>query len=523
MKIPFDSLSLAAVVCECKPLVGGRLERIVQWDDLTIGLGVFHVREEWILISADARYARAHLVSRRRGDSKNPPPFCMSLRKYLSDATVVSIVQRGLDRILDISLASEGGGFLLVAELMGKHSNIVLCDGGGTVLVSAKVVGLGKSKRPIVPGRPYLPPPFEARPSLLEAQVGADLSEYEGASPFLQSLVAGGLSLSLVQSCVKGGHWEPVYVHGSGAYPLPLANGVRRDSISQALEQHFDAVVDADQLSAEKSSLGAQLERVRKARTKALSEIETALDSAVRARSRQEQAELVLAYQSAIPVGASSFETVDYEGNAIVIFLDPTLSAVENANKMFERAKRAKKGAAEAAMSKENLLRDKAEVEKALVLLESASTLAGVGDVRLIAGERRWLHQHGAAKAKEDRPYEGHSIKEALSPNGWKVLFGENATSNDYLTTKVARPNDYWFHVRGVTSAHVVLLTQNRPTSVQMEDLLFAARIAVGKSASKHASYVTVDYLLKKHVRKPRKSAPGAVTYSQEKTLHVEK
>ena len=76
--------------------------------------------------------------------------------------------------------------------------------------------------------------------------------------------------------------------------------------------------------------------------------------------------------------------------------------------------------------------------------------------------------------------------------------------------------------MRGVTSAHVLLQTQNQPTRVQKEDLLFAAKVAVSKSASKHSSYVAVDYTLKKHVRKPKKAAPGFVTYSQEKTLHIE-
>ena len=103
------------------------------------------------------------------------------------------------------------------------------------------------------------------------------------------------------------------------------------------------------------------------------------------------------------------------------------------------------------------------------------------------------------------------------------MLYGDNATSNDYLTTKVAKPNDYWFHVRGVTSAHVLLMTQNQPKKVQYEDMMFAAKLAVSKSVSKHSSYVAVDYTLKKYVRKPKKSAPGFVTYSQEKTLHVEK
>lgn len=101
-------------------------------------------------------------------------------------------------------------------------------------------------------------------------------------------------------------------------------------------------------------------------------------------------------------------------------------------------------------------------------------------------------------------------------------MYGENATSNDYLTTRVAKPNDIWMHVRGSASAHVVVATDNHPERVGRDVLEFAARVAVRNSVAKHSSYVPVDYTLKKHVRKPRGSAAGYAVYTQEKTLHVE-
>lgn len=552
MRIPFDSICLAAVVCESQWLVGGRVDRIDQWDETTIGLCVFLDREEWLLVSADAQYARAHLMSRRRPGVKTPPPFGAALRKHLMGSTVTFVRQRGLDRILEIGFDA---GHTLIAELMGKHSNLILCDGGGMVVACAKAVGLGKSKRPILPGRPYSPPPFEARASILTLREtgalseraghardstplppssvsrsqnrGGGLSEYEGASPFLVRLIEGGVSLTYVKKAIVECRWSPVYVHGAGAYPLPLdavgVTGTPRGSFCLAAEQHFESLVVSDRLHAEKQGLASQLARVYEARRRALVEIEGALDAAARARQTQERAELILAYQATIPDGARSFEAIRYDGTTTTISLNPELSPIENANALFEKARRAKQNAASAGQRKTILVQDYQALTLAMEALASAESLEAVGDIRAQSENRRWLHYHAAPKAKEERPYAGHSIKEALSPNGWTVLYGENATSNDYLTTKVARPNDFWFHVRGVTSAHVILQTQNRPGSVQPEDLKFAARIAADKSASKHAHYVTVDYVLKKYVRKPRKSAPGAVTYSMEKTIHIER
>ena len=451
----------------------------------------------------------------------------MALRKYVLDTRVAFIRQRGLDRILDIGFSGREGEFQLVAELMGKHSNIVLLNSDKKIVAAIKVVHKSMSKRPILPGKTYEPPPFDPKPSFLEAKEGDDLKQYEGASPFVRKLIESGVSLNNVQSAVRDSDYSPVYCDGCGAYPLPLTtldlDCVKRSSISQAIEQHFENIVGKDAVVQQRASLKPQLERIVLARETALDGISDALEAAARAHERQTEAELILAYQHQIREGDTELETTDFDGNPVTIKLDPDKTPVENANRMFSKAKRAKEGADEVATQKQRLERDREDVLGAIYELDSATSLEDVAEVRALADKRRWLHRHVVAKKKEERPYEGHTIREQISPGGWKVLYGDNATSNDYLTTKVARSNDLWFHVRGVRSAHVVLRTQNQPQKVQAEDLMFAARLAVSKSASKHSSYVAVDYTLKKYVRKPKKSAPGFATYTEEKTLHVEK
>ena len=138
----------------------------------------------------------------------------------------------------------------------------------------------------------------------------------------------------------------------------------------------------------------------------------------------------------------------------------------------------------------------------------------------------RRLKQPGLTEAKpaarETPEFAGHKIRRYRSVDGWEILVGENATSNDYLTTRIASPNDIWLHARALPSAHAVIRSQNRPATVSLAAIKLAAEQVARRSDSRHARLTPVDYTLKKYVRKPRGAAPGAVTYSHEKTLDVE-
>ena len=50
-----------------------------------------------------------------------------------------------------------------------------------------------------------------------------------------------------------------------------------------------------------------------------------------------------------------------------------------------------------------------------------------------------------------------YNIIEYQLPGDWKVLAGKTDADNDYLSLKLANPNDYWFHVRGMPGSHVIL------------------------------------------------------------------
>lgn len=537
LRTPFDSITLAAVLDESSFLVGAKVQRIIQPDEQAILLGLYSAGDEHqFLINWHPDLFRAHILSRRPQAPTDPPTFCMTLRKYIGGGRLEFMRQRGLDRIIDFGFTSAHGDFQLVVELMGKHSNVILVDRNRRILAAAKTVSAKLSRRPIQVGKLYEPPPFDPKPSILEAKPDDNLKQFEGYSPFLAKLLTpqyiGGNSdesashLVDIQSALKSKAWSPHFSDQAGAYPLDFTaldpTAVPRQSLSIALENAYALRESRDALHGQRQQLQTQLQRVIDARRAALLGIEEAIATANRAHQIQSEAELILAYQGSIKLGDKTLEAYDYEGNPKTVKLDPEQTPIENANRLFNKAKHAKERKAEVETQQQRLNLDLLQVESLLTKLEQATTAQELDELKELAKTKNYLHQTGAPKAKEDRPFEGHTIRELLSPGGYRILYGTNATSNDYLTTRVAKGNDLWFHVRGQTSAHVILQTSGNPDKVQKSDLIFAAQISVRNSVAKHGSYVPVDYTLKKYVRKPRGSAAGLAVYEREKTLHVD-
>lgn len=522
--IPYDSICLAAVIHELQPLIGARVQKVRLKKDLTLVLSLYRGSERDLLISAEPESARMYLLS--RSIEKTTGPFLESVRSHLKGAKLISAIQVGLDRIAELRFTTSGGVFVLIVELMGKHSNIILCRDDGRIIDAIKSVSQKQSQRPIQRGRLYEPPPLPPRPSFFQAEPGDKLRDFEGVSPFLTQLIDSGLNLEEVQSRVQKQAFEAWFLQGVGAYPLPLndlsSEAVKRDSISQALEQHFEERVAHLTIEQARSTLLGQLQRVLNSRKDSQDHLESAIKSAAKAPLWQLYGELILAYQGSIKHGATTLDAFDYEGNPLSVPLDPEKSAVENSHKYFQKSKKAKEKQEEVTNRLGEISAQIEQLESAIAELLETDSLDRIADLKEEAKRKRWLQKEHQGLKKEERPYQGFSIREATSPAGWLVLYGTNATSNDYLTTRVANSNDYWLHVRGQTSAHVVLKTLGQPEKVQKVDIEFAAKIAAKFSVAKHSTHVPVDYTLKKFVRKPKKSAPGFATYTGEKTVHVD-
>jgi predicted ribosome quality control (RQC) complex YloA/Tae2 family protein len=513
LKIPFDSFVLEAVVDELRSFVPAKVQGIRQPNEFEVVLNLYAAgKEAMLLLNCHPTFFRAHFVTKRQANQPQPPQFLSALRSRIDGGRLVAVKQLPGERLLQmdfISIDEEHGerAHRLVIELMGKHSNLILVDQQGKVVAAAKWVGKSKSSRHILPGVTYSLPPV-IKPSNQPAAM----------SRFQQQLLDAGGSLSPL---------NPVLSPGYGAYPVSVAalglGEHPRQTVSIALEQHYDQAIPAAEADALRHSLLAQLDRVILAREAALSDLHQAEAAGLNAGQWQRWGELVLAYGPAAPLGASTLQAWDYDGTELAIRLDPELDFKENATRYFEKARKAKARMGLVLDQIERLATEQARAASLRSEVELADRLVRLRELQDEARKNRWLtEQRLPTTVKEDRPYEGHRIRELLAPGGYTLLYGENAESNDYLTLRVAKPNDWWLHVRGAVSAHVVIQTRNQPDKVQKETLMYAAKIAVQNSPSKHAGYVAVDYTLKKYVRKPKSAPKGTALYTHEKTLHVE-
>ena len=118
------------------------------------------------------------------------------------------------------------------------------------------------------------------------------------------------------------------------------------------------------------------------------------------------------------------------------------------------------------------------------------------------------------------RPDRMAGIVSYALPGGWEVLAGRTDAANDYLSIKLARPEDRWFHIRGMPGSHVVLRVAPG-TEPDRETLERAAGIAAFHSKARDAGTVAVSCTEARHVSKPRGVPPGTVTIKKETVLKV--
>src|SRR4051812_18420334 len=122
-----DALTLTALADELREqLVGGRVQAIVPADTLTLVFEIYRGRRHYLLLSANPQTPRAHLDQKGRRGVERETPFLLMLRKFIRGSRVTAVSVPDWERILEFEFEGEEGRFRLVAELMGRLSNLIL-------------------------------------------------------------------------------------------------------------------------------------------------------------------------------------------------------------------------------------------------------------------------------------------------------------------------------------------------------------------------------------------------------------
>ena len=320
-------------------------------------------------------------------------------------------------------------------------------------------------------------------------------------------------------------------------------------TLSDALERLAGHLAGHQGLAAGLGAIRRLLHRLEARLGSRRTKLQAEAEGFARADAYQRMGEVLVATQGAVPRGATEVTLPDHAGEpgaTLTIPLDPALTAAANAERLFRLARRGRRGAVrvasrlaetEAALLRVGIFAARAtEVRDANALaglqrdLRRAPRLLAPNDHRTLdslsaapapAVPRRPAPKPNASRAGAERRNAGPEPRRFVSSEGLQILVGRDNEGNDHLTLHLARSEDLWLHAEGFPGSHVVVRLQRRTGGVPRQTLVEAAKLAAYYSQARAHGKVTVSYTLKKYVRKPRKSPPGLVTITNEKSIVV--
>lgn len=566
-----DGLFLNRILTEIQAdLIDAKINRVHQPQDTVVTLKLKSRKRGncVLLLTAHPQNARMHFTESSYDNPKTPPLFAMVLRKHIEGGRITEVSQIGLDRVVDITIEArnEIGDIEekhVVIEIMGKHSNIILCDQNRVILAAVKQYGSAVSRyRQVLPHEPYmLPPPthklnpflmtqeeFEA--ALLTKELHLPLTKavlqtVEGVSPQTAAELVYASNLSASFLLEQAGAYElrcvfqqiqqlltaetvPTILYNEEKtldfYYRPLLHyqGLSREAadLSVLLDNYFGAKERENAFQTRKAALKKIIGQHQAKTAAKVEKQKEELCHAVDGEKYRLYGELLSAnlYQVANYVEEVVLENF-YDGNRTTkVPLRKELTAADNASRYFKRYHKAK--------TARNAIREHlAENENELAYLESLyyQCESAQNDDDLAETRSEVIHS-GYLKAKKQT--KGEKRDAPLPPlettyMGYTILIGRNNKQNDRLTLKTAQKDDLWLHTKNIPGSHVIIRKKDGE-EIPEPVILRAAQYAAFHSKAKESPKVPVDYTEVKQVKKPNGARPGMVIYFEQNTIMAE-
>ncbi len=564
----FDAGMLACALSEIrKNALGARIEKVFQpeRDEIVLQMRSFEGGRR-LLIHAGSNSPRICFTEAQRENPAAPPLLCMLLRKHLQGAKLAEVRQEGFERVARLVFETRDEmGFPcrrhLIAEIMGKYSNLMFTDENDKILAVLRPVDFTTSAlRQVLPGMIYeLPPKQEKADPLQESEEGL-LNRLGAANPEASADKFASLSYLGISAAVS----REIAYRANATSERSLAEtdparyckaffdvmgAVAQEEFSPCMVQsngkpveyafcrltHYGDLEEVSFKSAGKllDTFFGSRDREDHIRRRAADvlRILTAADTRIRKKLELQRGELAECEKGAewkkyadlitgnlhlLARGDTEAELTDYEDyredgtfGTVTVSLDPRLSPTANAQRFYKRYAKSKTARIELTRQIELGEAELAYLDTVLESLSHAETAADLAEVReelYRSGYASRMKNYTASK-KPAHP----TVAEFRTSGGYRVLCGKNNLQNEYITHKVASKNDYWFHVKNLPGSHTVMLSGGEEPPER--DFTEAAEIAAFFSKGADGRNVEVDYTLVRNVKKPAGGKPGLVIY----------
>ena len=572
----YDGIVVNAITQELgEVLTDGRIDKIHQPEKDTILISVRTRNGGYrLLLCANPSCARVHLASSGMENPMTPPMFCMLLRKHIGSGKITRIEQPDFERIIRIHIESydELGDLsekVLICELMGKHSNIILINKDGKIIDSVYHIDLSVSSvRQILPGLIYTAPP--AQDKLNPTEYSKDdvkkrlmpddsplykqlLDTYSGISPLMarEAVYRACGDIDKIASDASGeetdktayvfskmmentakGEFEPCMVSDSESGKLIDFNALAITQYESLGEVTFFETVNeaAEAFYYQKSSMqslkqkGSDLMKfVNNNLERCLKKLQLEKEILEKAKKKEKYkiyGDLITANIYRINPGDKVLECQNFYSEGmenVKIPLNEDLTPSKNAQKYYTKYTKQKTAEAETEKQKELNLKEIDYLESVKEAIELAESGAEIALIREELTDQGYLRQRYSKRPKKKAlPTPMHFV----SDDGYDIYVGKNNTQNDYVTFKLSRSTDIWFHTKSIHGSHTIIRT---PDAMEVPDRTYlqAASIAAYYSRARSSKSVPVDYTEVKNVKKPNGAKPGMVIYVDYNTIYA--
>lgn len=567
----FDGIVTRALCDEFNnKYIGSRIDKIYQTekDEIMINArskdGSFKV-----LVSASSNNPRFYVSKVSKENPTEAPLFSMILRKNLSGFKLLRLEQFGFDRAVQFVFTGynelhEETVRYLVVEIMGKYSNIVLCNEDYKIIDAIKRVSSSmSSKREIEPGLIYEKPPAFDRLSpidvseddlrnLMKAKSDESLKDF-----LMRSFI--GLSTEIASSILFDASLDEEYLiknlnenftnkfvdafiktfdavrenkysfniyklserkSAFNAISLSQYESIDKEnftSISELLDKYYYEKDQKDRIAQRSQNMRHTVStNLKRARNKLQKQKEEMLESANRELYKV-YADLISSNIHKITKGQKSVTLENFydDMNEINVPLDQKLSAVQNAQKYYKRYQKMKQ---RELLLEKQIIYTEDEInylELVMDAIDRTDDVKNLDEIYFELVKNKYIKKDKKIKNKPKKIVI-HSID---YDDTSKVYYGKNNLQNEYITFKVADKNDVWMHVKGFPGSHVVIKCDGYPSD---DLLIFAAEIAAKNSKAKDSNKVDVDYTTRKNVKKHPSGKTGLVNYVSFKTITVD-
>jgi predicted ribosome quality control (RQC) complex YloA/Tae2 family protein len=461
-------------------LRGAVLRQISQRDEYTIVLMFENaMQKSHMVLSSKPSYARVGLAYQAE-PKESLGSFCQYTRAHLLGGSLVEVKDSEENRQISLCVQSRSGLFELIFSILGARSNIYLLDSNGKLMHSMRP--LSETRRELKLGQAWINP--------------------RGAVP-----------------SAGEDRWEE----------LPDLQYL--EMIEEAYKK-LERKHDADKLA---HKIAQGLKREREFLSRKSINLQEDLGVAQQAEMTKRKGDLLKSMLHTIRHGDTKAFAADYEtGKLVEIPLDPKLSPTANMESYFAHYQKQKRAAKIIQRQLDDLVSarsqlDAIEQQLADALESDPSDVQAMERIAFHPTVHRLIQRHlprSTSPAQRVKSKEKKEIPTRLMPKRYKtregleVWVGRSDEGNDYLTTRLARGNDLFFHLEGYPGSHVVLRTEGRldPSS---DSLLDACELAVHFSRLKNADSADVHVAPVKNIKKPKGAKPGLVYVRGGKTIHL--